>query len=303
MPHGLRTARVAFATLAAATAVVACTFTPTRPAAQGTAPTGLSLPASDTTAPDTAPATTATATTPPSTTPSDTTPSDTTALGTAPGTTAPDTTAPDTTPSGTTAPDDISGGRLALDELALVTVEKEHLTGYVRDLFGYPADFGHGCDTRAMVLRRDSLRTPVVKPRVCTVVWGEWISVYDGRSFAAAADVEIDHVVALKEAWDSGAWAWGSAKRHAFANDIVDVRTLRAVSTTSNRAKGDKDPSNWLPPNTADVCSYVGDWVTIKVRWGLSMDQSEFGRIRNLLKGPCAGLRVADFVAIPAGLG
>ena len=289
MPHGLTPARVAFATLAAATAVAACNFTPTRPAAQGTAPSGLSLPASDTTAPDT--------------TPPDATAPDTADATTAPETTAPRTTAPETTAPETTAPDVSSGGRLVLDELARVTVEKEHPTGYVRDLFGYPADFGHGCDTRAMVLLRDSLGTPVVKPRVCTVVSGEWVSVYDGRSFAAAADVEIDHVVALKEAWDSGAWAWGSAKRHAFANDIVEVRTLRAVSKTSNRDKGDKDPSNWLPPNTGDVCSYVGDWVTIKVRWGLSMDQGEFGRIRNLLKGPCLELRVADFVAIPAELG
>lgn len=196
-----------------------------------------------------------------------------------------------------------AGTALAIDLLAYVRVENEHRGGYVRDLFGYPADFGHSCDTRAEVLRRDSLVTPQITRTGCTVISGEWRSPYDGLVLTTASQLQIDHVVALKEAWDSGAWAWNPAKRHAFANDIADPRTLRPASTASNQDKGDKDPSNWLPPDAADVCSYVGDWVEIKLRWGLSMDQSEFGRIRNLLRGPCAGWRVSAFEAVSPSLG
>jgi hypothetical protein len=184
-----------------------------------------------------------------------------------------------------------------------VRVENEHRGGYVRDLFGYPADFGHGCDTRAKVLERDSTTRAVVKASGCTVLSGTWRSPYDGATVTTASALQIDHVVALKEAWDSGAWAWSPAKRHAFANDVADPRTLRAASIAVNQDKGDKDPSNWLPPDAADVCSFLADWVEIKVRWGLSMDTSEFGRIRNELRGPCTGARVPPFTSLPAAFG
>ena len=191
----------------------------------------------------------------------------------------------------------------ALDLLAFVRVENEHRGGYLRDLFGYPADFGHGCDTRAKVLQRDSHATPTVKNPGCTVLSGVWVSPYDGITVTAASALQIDHVVALKEAWDSGAWAWSAARKHAFANDVVDPRTLRAASIASNQDKGDKDPSNWLPSDPADVCSFVADWVEIKARWGLGMDASEAGRVGNLLRGPCLGQRVSAFDAVPAALG
>lgn len=176
----------------------------------------------------------------------------------------------------------------ALGLLAGIPVQKEHHAGYRRDLFGYPADTdGDGCDTRAEVLIRDS-RTPAqVDPVGCGVVAGDWYSPYDGVTWTDPGEVEIDHVVALKEAWDSGAWSWDEARRHAYANDIVDPRTLRVVTTSVNLDKGDKDPSNWIPPDGADVCSYLADWVAIKARWGLSMDSSEWGRIRNLLTAGC----------------
>ena len=226
-----------------------------------------------------------------------TTPATTTATTTTTPTTA--TTTPTTSAPAT--PSD--GSVLALDLLAFITVETEHRGGYQRDLFGYPADFGHGCDTRAEVLRRDSRSTPTVKNPGCTVVSGTWVSPYDGVAVTAASALQIDHVVALKEAWDSGAWAWSPAKRHAFANDTIDPRTLRAASIATNQDKGDKDPSNWLPSDPADVCSFVADWVEIKVRWTLTMDSSEAGRVRNLLRGPCAGWRVASFDAVPGALG
>ena len=185
-------------------------------------------------------------------------------------------------------------GAVALDVLAAVVVEKEHPAGYDRALFGYPADLdGDQCDTRSEVLQRDSITSAQVDPYGCTVVAGDWLSAYDGLAFTSPGDLEIDHVVALKEAWDSGAWAWTAETRTAYANDLSDTRTLRAVSVSTNRSKGDRDPSNWLPPDPTDVCTYITDWVAIKTRWGLSMDSSEFGRINNLLGDQCLGSVVA----------
>ena len=210
------------------------------------------------------------------------------------------TTTPHTTVATTTTVRANTGWPLAFDVLGFVVVENEHGGGYVRDLFGYPADTDHdGCNTRAEVLMRESSVAVTHSAGHCTVITGRWVSRYDGLVSTSAAAFAIDHVVPLKEAWDSGAWAWSATTRFAYGNDLTDPRTLRAVSMTSNSSKGDKDPSNWLPSSTSDVCPYVADWVSIKVRWQLSMDSSEYGRIRNLLRGQCVGTRVAPWSAPP----
>ena len=194
----------------------------------------------------------------------------------------------------TTAPIEATGGTVdALELLATIPVQLEHPTGYSRDLFAIWSDLnGDGCDTRAEVLMAESLTPAQVDSSGCTVVAGDWLSSYDGLTFTSPADLDIDHVVALKEAWDSGAWQWTAEQRIAYGNDTTDSRTLAAVSATSNRSKGDKDPSNWLPPDTKAICQYLSDWVSIKARWGLSMDQSEWGRIKNQLTAGCPGLRI-----------
>ena len=177
--------------------------------------------------------------------------------------------------------------------------ENEQGSGYQRSLFDHWVDLDRdGCDTRAEVLTRDSSSLVQRDPYRCRVVEGDWYSVYDGWEETLPSEIDIDHVVALKEAWDSGAWDWSPTARRLFANDVTDPRTLRAVSDDSNRAKSDKDPSNWLPMSSF-VCTYLGDWVSIKVRWNLSMDQSEFGRVRNLLTSECPGLRVPAPTAPP----
>jgi hypothetical protein len=192
-----------------------------------------------------------------------------------------------------------AGTVLAADLLAFVVVEREHRGGYRRELFAYPHSTGNGCDTRDRVLELES-STPVrFTASGCNIARGTWTSVYDGVAYTSPSGLEIDHVVALKEAWDSGAWRWSRAALEAFANDTTDGRTLQAVSSKSNRSKGDKDPSNWLPPSSNDVCRYAGDWVAIKVRWHLSMDPSEFGRLRNLFRGSCSGWTVQPFARTP----
>ena len=184
--------------------------------------------------------------------------------------------------------------------LASIKVENEYKTGYKRSLFVHWSDLdGNGCDTREEVLKRDSISQPQVDPYRCYVVAGDWYSRYDGKTLSDRSDVDIDHVVALKEAWDSGAWAWSMSQRQAFANDLTDRRTLIAVGDRVNVSKSDKDPSNWMPPLKSYWCTYLGDWISVKARWGLSMDQSEFGRIKNLLASDCSSLTIASWSAAP----
>lgn len=189
-----------------------------------------------------------------------------------------------------------AGSLDALDVLATIPVQKENPAGYSRDLFPHWRDIdGDGCDAREQVLKRDSTSLPQVDPYKCFVVEGDWYSPYDGRTVGDRTQVDIDHVVALKEAWDSGAWGWTTELRIAYANDTSDRRTLVAASATSNRSKSDKDPSNWLPTRASYVCTYVTNWVSIKARWGLSMDQSEFGRVRNVLRSQCPGATISPW--------
>jgi hypothetical protein len=82
-------------------------------------------------------------------------------------------------------------------------------------------------------------------------------------------------------------------------HERVHRRTLRAVTGSSNSAKGSADPSNWMPPDHAAWCGYLADWVAIKARWRLSLDQSEFGRIRNLLTDSCPGQLIDPWPVAP----
>lgn len=218
---------------------------------------------------------------------------------TVPATTATTTRAPERSTTLTTTiapPSTIPGTLVALDVLALIPVENEQSEGYDRDLFTFgDAVDDRGCRTRALVLIRDSLTPAQVDPVGCAVVAGDWYSVYDGVTWSDPAELEIDHVVALKEAWDSGAWGWTPERRSAFGNDLEDLRSLRAVTADVNMAKASADPSNWIPPSAGFVCAFLADWVSIKARWGLSMDQSEHGRIRNVMNDRCPGQTIAPW--------
>lgn len=187
----------------------------------------------------------------------------------------------------------------ALTVLSTIAVMREHSRGYSRSYFPTWKDIdGDGCDARQQVLKRDSLTFPQVD-YPCRVIEGDWLSPYDGARWTQPSDVDIDHVVALKEAWDSGAWQWTTARRTAYANDTTDRRTLLAVTDNVNQQKSDKDPSNWLPPRSSYRCTYIANWIAIKARWGLSMDSSEYGRLRNLLRGECRGARMAGWPPAP----
>lgn len=170
-----------------------------------------------------------------------------------------------------------------LQLLARLRSAAEHPAGYDRALFPHWIDAdGDGCTTRYEVLIKESTRAVSVGSG-CYLTGGKWYSAYDGAWSTNPTTFDIDHLVALKEAWDSGAWSWSTARRRAYANDLGYGATLRAVSAASNRSKSDKDPAQWLPSRTAFRCTYATQWVAVKTRWNLAVDAAERSALRSLL--------------------
>ncbi|MCX4739455.1 HNH endonuclease family protein [Streptomyces antibioticus] len=166
--------------------------------------------------------------------------------------------------------------------LSQLTVATENRTGYNRDLFTHWITISGTCNTRETVLKRDG--SNVVTNSACTATSGSWYSPYDGATWTAASDLDIDHVVPLAEAWDSGASGWTSAKRQNFANDLTRPQLI-AVTDNVNQAKGDQDPAQWMPSVTSYRCTYVRAWVQVKYYYGLSVDSAEKSALTSYLSG------------------
>ena len=190
-------------------------------------------------------------------------------------------------PSATSSPNPNVNQTIA-QLLARLSIATEQRTGYARSLFPLWIDAdGDGCNTRFEVLITES-RTPVTVGSGCKLTGGTWFSVYDGITVSTPPEISIDHLVALAEAWDSGASAWTTERRQAFANDLDVPWTLIAVTPASNESKADMDPADWLPPRAAARCDFLADLVATKVRWALSVDQREHDAIA-ALAGDCPG--------------
>ncbi|WP_431996145.1 HNH endonuclease family protein [Streptomyces fungicidicus] len=164
--------------------------------------------------------------------------------------------------------------------LATLDVRTENRTGYDRDLFPHWITQSGTCNTRETVLKRDG--SGVVTDSSCAATSGSWYSPYDGATWSAASDVDIDHLVPLAEAWDSGASAWTTSRRQSFANDLTRPQLL-AVTDNVNQSKGDQDPATWMPSRTAYRCTYVRAWVQVKYYYDLSVDSAEKSALTNYL--------------------
>ncbi|MCF1598186.1 HNH endonuclease family protein [Streptomyces muensis] len=164
--------------------------------------------------------------------------------------------------------------------LASLTVATEDRTGYDRDLFPHWITQSGTCNTRETVLKRDG--SGVVTDSSCAATSGSWYSPYDGATWSAASDVDIDHLVPLAEAWDSGADSWTTSRRQSFANDLTRPQLI-AVTDNVNQAKGDQDPATWMPSRTAYRCTYVRAWVQVKYYYDLSVDSAEKSALTNYL--------------------
>ncbi|KAJ8490181.1 hypothetical protein ONZ45_g13294 [Pleurotus djamor] len=163
-----------------------------------------------------------------------------------------------------------ASARSALASLTVAT--DSNSPAYNRDLFKTWDIISGTCDARETVLKRDG--TNVVTNSACASVSGTWVSVYDGLSFTVSSQLDIDHIVPLKEAWVSGARNWSPAQREAFANDVTRPQLI-AVSASSNRSKGDRDPAQWMPPSASFACTYLRAWVQVKSFYGLTVDSAE----------------------------
>ena len=169
-------------------------------------------------------------------------------------------------------------------------------TGYTRDQFGQPwsddvdVEGGHnGCDTRNDILRRD-ITAPQIKPGTqgCVVLSGTLADAYSDQVIAfvrgetTSEAVQIDHMVALSNAWQTGAQQLTTAQRQDFANDPLN---LQAVSGPVNDAKGDGDAATWLPPNVDYRCEYVARQIQVKARYGLWVVPAEHDVMARVLAG------------------
>ncbi len=164
--------------------------------------------------------------------------------------------------------------------ISSLPVAAEVRTGYERSKFKHWTDAdGDGCSTRYEVLDLES-ETSVT---CSNLSGGRWFSYYDRVSWTDSGRIDIDHMVPLAEAWDSGARTWTAGQREAYANDLGDYRTLVGVTDSVNSAKGDKDLAEWLP--TYDRCRYLREYVAVKIRWRLSVNSGEKTAMQDLSAG------------------
>ncbi|MDE8668392.1 HNH endonuclease family protein [Pseudarthrobacter sp. H3Y2-7] len=180
----------------------------------------------------------------------------------------------------------------ALEQLKSVPVKgRAPKTGYTRDEFGpaWADTDRNGCDTRNDILARD-LANETFKPGTnnCVVSTGTLVDKYTGttinfvRGQDTSSDVQIDHVVALRDAWQKGAQQLNADQRKELANDALN---LMAADGPTNSAKGDKDAATWLPPNKAFRCEYVARQTAVKAKYSLWVTQTEHDAMVGILEG------------------
>ncbi|MFF3465989.1 HNH endonuclease family protein [Streptomyces sp. NPDC002619] len=178
-----------------------------------------------------------------------------------------------------------SGGAALAAAESLTVKGRAPKTGYDRERFGtaWADTDSNSCDTRDDILKRD-LKEVKFTDGDCKVSYGllepdpysgKEVTYRRGRSL-----VDIDHVVALSDAWQKGAKYWDAGKRIALANDPLN---LLAVDASTNRGKGDGDTATWLPPNKGYRCAYVAAQVAVKKKYGLWVTTGEKAAMKKVL--------------------
>lgn len=179
----------------------------------------------------------------------------------------------------------------ALHELDSIQIKgRAPKTGYSRDQFsnGWKDTDHNGCDARNDILARDLTNVKYKPARVeCVVLSGTFDDPYTGKTIdfvrgqGTSTAVQIDHVVALSDAWQKGAQKWSADKRLEFANDPLN---LLASDGPTNASKGDKDAATWLPPNKGFRCDYVARQTHVKAKYNAWMTKAEHAAIKKTLK-------------------
>jgi hypothetical protein len=193
-------------------------------------------------------------------------------------------------PAPVAAPQNASGA--AVDKLETLAVKgRAPKTGYSRDQFSAGwADIG-GCDMRNYILKRDMTDVVAKSETDCTVESGTLSDPYTGKTIkftrgaGTSDDVQIDHVVAVSDAWQKGAQALDVSTRAQFYNDPLN---LLAVDGPTNTKKSDGDAATWLPPNKDYRCRYVARQIAVKAKYTLWVTQAEHDAMKNVL-ATCPG--------------
>lgn len=179
----------------------------------------------------------------------------------------------------------ISSPALAALE-TLVVKGRAPKTGYARAQFGDGWQDMGNCDVRNHILARDLENETFRSPTDCTVMGGTLNDPYTGKSITftrgekSSADVQIDHVVALSDAWQKGAQQLTFETRVTFANDPLN---LLAVDGPANNTKGDSDAATWLPPSKDYRCKYVARQIAVKQKYTIWVTAAEKEAIRRVL--------------------
>jgi hypothetical protein len=167
---------------------------------------------------------------------------------------------------------------------ALSIAPQSHEASYDRAV-----DFGgwidqNGCqDTRAALLIRTSRALVTFTDAAhCTVRSGRWTDPWSGITTTVAHELQIDHTVPLENAWVSGAWSWTAEQRVAYANDVADKDHLVVIEASENESKGSGGPDDWRPPKRSMWCRYARAWDRGKVKWHLSVTQSEWAALAEM---------------------
>jgi hypothetical protein len=195
---------------------------------------------------------------------------------------------PEPTPSANASEPTSSASSPALTALATIPIKgRAPKTGYDRDLFASDWDYSFGCDMRNKILRRDFIEFNFRSDSSCVIATGVLLDPYTGqtinflRGVGTSNEVQIDHVVAVSDAWQKGAQQLSSAERYAFYNDPLN---LLAVSGSANAQKSDSDAASWLPSNKAYRCAYVARQVAVKISYNLWVTQAEYDAIDRVLR-------------------
>ena len=154
---------------------------------------------------------------------------------------------------------------------------------YHRSLYGGWLDTDNDCqNTRQEILIAESRVEASLDETGCIVIAGEWHDPYLDSLITDPSVIDIDHFIPLAEVHRSGGAKWDDSTRYSFGNDLSKNGVLIPVSASANRSKGDRDPANWLPTNTAYHCQYIDRWVALKETWRLTMDYAEHQAVMDI---------------------
>lgn len=155
-------------------------------------------------------------------------------------------------------------------------------SGYARSEFGSGWATVNGCSTRDIIMYRDLIN--VVLSDECTVASGLLNDTYTGQPIvytkANSSEIQIDHVIALSDAWQTGAQQLSVESRRQLANDPLE---LIAVSGEQNQIKSDADAASWLPPNKTFRCEYIARQIAVKQKYSLWVKPAELEAMKNVL--------------------